>query len=620
MADPPVPSIFVQAAFKGNLDLVKQVMQCHPEHIDHRDTLWFGSHTQPLHSASALTAAAIEGHVKVVEVLLNAGASTEIKDCTGATPLCEAVFHNRLSVVLCLLTEGGADVNAPNAFGWSPLHVAINKGDERTSAYRKMTECLLDKGGADINLTTPEGYTPLHLAAMKGDLFMVRKLLHLIAADTTTCVLEQSSTSDGSVVPSPLQLATYFRHQRVLHEIKTQVQIPDHVQTDLARIEFAAHVVKTGRCTLENYREVIEVLETSIGPRSSFFFTDISRTTKGRLQCFPMTREKWSAIQGILTKAMELYDTYQLPALERGELLPETVQEEVGSWGKDILGLSKYTKERAASERDDRNIEAFVALKVFKVKDGSLHVPDRGRFGGFLLKVLGKVQNCSMMRRDRHGCEVEDPGTLICVILEFFKVWLPDFHGTRSSNVELHSAEQELVFNELGRKFVSLILFAPERKTIFGHVAVWYQDWNRIYDLIKALLEWGAREVVNVKMHTFTHAPDAPPLHFTCSLLRRSSSYSPHHRHIIELLIEYGAHLDGVNSEGRTAYSILNDPLNTHTRLLYPGIHALIKPPVPLRLDCLVSRRLVEWNVAPSSQLEKLLPRRVINYVRLHHT
>ena len=68
------------------------------------------------------------------------------------------------------LLEQGADVNAKNGLGWTPLHYAAEKG------YLEVVRLLVEKG-ANINARTKLGMTPLHWAAEKGHLYVVRFLL-----------------------------------------------------------------------------------------------------------------------------------------------------------------------------------------------------------------------------------------------------------------------------------------------------------------------------------------------------------------------------------------------------------------------------------------------------------
>jgi ankyrin repeat protein len=69
------------------------------------------------------------------------------------------------------LLEGGAEVNAADNFGITPLHGAAMIGNV------DVARVLIDKGGADVNRQTLDGYTPLHIAATAGRTVFVQFLL-----------------------------------------------------------------------------------------------------------------------------------------------------------------------------------------------------------------------------------------------------------------------------------------------------------------------------------------------------------------------------------------------------------------------------------------------------------
>lgn len=120
-------------------------------------------------SEEAFTRAVEEGDTSVVELLLAAGMTPDVKDGAGRTALITAAARGSNHVSRELLSRG-ADVNARDADGSTALMQSALAGHQET------TDVLL-RGGADVNLGNNQGQTALILAAARGHADIVRKLL-----------------------------------------------------------------------------------------------------------------------------------------------------------------------------------------------------------------------------------------------------------------------------------------------------------------------------------------------------------------------------------------------------------------------------------------------------------
>lgn len=118
---------------------------------------------RPLHDASR------DGHVDCVDLLLRAGASPHAQDKERRTPLFKAAAQGHLRVVALLLAAGAA-CNTLDAEDCTPLHVAAMGGAE---------ECVaaLLRAGADCEVGAAVQATPLRYAALGGRSMAVRILL-----------------------------------------------------------------------------------------------------------------------------------------------------------------------------------------------------------------------------------------------------------------------------------------------------------------------------------------------------------------------------------------------------------------------------------------------------------
>ena len=126
-----------------------------------------------------LLSATARGRFAVVDSLVRGGADVNARNENGSTPLIVAAENDHPALMIFLL-DHGANVNSSTTDGMTALHVAASRGD------RNMVDTLIERG-ADINAESAVHGTPLNSAAGKENVTIVN---HLLANDGTPMTVE----------------------------------------------------------------------------------------------------------------------------------------------------------------------------------------------------------------------------------------------------------------------------------------------------------------------------------------------------------------------------------------------------------------------------------------------
>lgn len=155
----PVHATIDDAIARGDVEDVKRHLARDPAAARGRAD----AKLSPLHSAI------LRRQVKIVPLLLDAGADVQAPDSAARTPLHLAVERGDAAIVRELLSRK-ADPTKGDRAGWTPLHLAAAKN-------RVEIATLLLDTGMNPNLLSQLGGTALHEAAAAGSMEIVKMLL-----------------------------------------------------------------------------------------------------------------------------------------------------------------------------------------------------------------------------------------------------------------------------------------------------------------------------------------------------------------------------------------------------------------------------------------------------------
>lgn len=130
---------------------------------------------------TALHTVASQGHVELIEGLINARADTTLEDQISRTPLHIAAQYGSICAVRSLFTldpeRQEAIINNPDIFGQTPLHLASFKWKFVSENRYLAIISALAEHRANIAITDQYGNTPLHYAAYSPQLYKRGQLL-----------------------------------------------------------------------------------------------------------------------------------------------------------------------------------------------------------------------------------------------------------------------------------------------------------------------------------------------------------------------------------------------------------------------------------------------------------
>lgn len=205
-----------------------------------------------IQEAPDLLSNSVLGHTVLHTAVL--GAIVPERETSSNAPVPWEYGESNRAVVLLLL-DSGADVNAENDFGWTPLHFAAMVGRKRVA------EVLLSRK-ARIHMRGKSGSTPLHVAARLGHRDVVARLL---AANANPDATDHAGLTALHQVASHEDVDVLLSRAPTDQALEKLIGVPTSVLTQIGAGLTARQTAKQmlERSSGSEHKEVAELLLAS---------------------------------------------------------------------------------------------------------------------------------------------------------------------------------------------------------------------------------------------------------------------------------------------------------------------------------------------------------------------
>lgn len=552
---------FVLAAQHGHVEVIQYLSKLLPDEcfLNQCVTVFdIACQGDELHHVTALNAACITSNLPIVEMLLKKKASLGVPDCTGATPLNEAAYHGRGDVVE-LLCQHGADLHAANDYGWEPLHVAAYRN------HKIVFNCLV-QNGADSSRLSHEGFNVMHIAAARGHIGLIR----IILKQNVNLYPLQSATLNQELIPSPLCLAAAYGYRSL---VKLFCSLSDCTSLDVIDayllLGTSSLMKKDYQDTLACWQHAIKLREQScleFSSNSCTYLPGVSEVNNTRDLiglCHPnnpssvlnmwlqslivwkrcigfkditywhmmintseelRSHSKFQELKVLLIEGTKLIHEFVIPQVAKGCILPQVFEVFYQTWIESAL-LCQFLNDSKVVQLEN------ISKKIQLISSFSSYLP-------YLLGAITVTVSRSVTLMNLYGCKAKMPYLLIKSMFNLFLVWLT-LSDTQHSGM---TAEASSECHKYGVEFVSKFLVLVDGDSLIHFL--FDCQFPRLELLLHSLLQWGGRRILNM------YHQGSTCLHKAC--LSRCSLET------IKMLLEYGAHFDVVDQQGRTFLDILS--------------------------------------------------------------